>query len=470
MKVRATGLLLVVATLVNCGDKKPMTLFSGRRSFVVTSTLTVTGPAIDCGTGIALGCASDPSIGPASDASTGPAIDGGTGLSPTSQVFTLIVDGDQKTAIWAGASESSTLQPSADGFLLVRSPPILGLGNTPCGQTVYYKDLTVTFDASGGLSGHGSGLVETNNFGDYIHTPVAMSLVGVPDTVPPTLTLTGQNDDPTDPFNGVAVTSSEPLSAAPVLRSAEGDIVPVPANVSGGDLTYEFGGNVLLRYGEQYRVDLSGVSDLAGNAAVDNLTYTTRPPPPLVAPDGFESVTDAMLGDAQVLSDPADPIISGTRSLYIPPVPQGSRVLVALRLAIPPGATTISLAYRTVNADASSPGSAIGYASVGGRLSFGGLPNSSDAPATGVIGGTQVTLGPVTMATMPLPPDATDEIVIHYFVANPSTACAGPGLPTTTFPGLIIDDLRVSVGGDAGTPVDAGAYPTDAGRDADAHD
>jgi len=74
------------------------------------------------------------------------------------------------------------------------------------------------------------------------------------------------------------------------------------------------------------------------------------------------------------------------------------------------------------------------------------------------------------MATMPLPPDATDEIVIHYFVANPSTACAGPGLPTTTFPGLIIDDLRVSVGGDAGTPVDAGAYPTDAGRDADAHD
>ena len=134
MKVRATGLLLVVATLVNCGDKKPMTLFSGRRSFVVTSTLTVTGPAIDCGTGIALGCASDPSIGPASDASTGPAIDGGTGLSPTSQVFTLIVDGDQKTAIWAGASESSTLQPSADGFLLVRSPPILGLGTLPAGR------------------------------------------------------------------------------------------------------------------------------------------------------------------------------------------------------------------------------------------------------------------------------------------------------------------------------------------------
>ena len=43
-----------------------------------------------------------------------------------------------------------------------------------------------------------------------------------------------------------------------------------------------------------------------------------------------------------------------------------------------------------------------------------------------------------------VPPDATDEIILHYYVANGAadmySACGGPELPPT--PGIIIDDLR----------------------------
>ena len=60
----------------------------------------------------------------------------------------------------------------------------------------------------------------------------------------------------------------------------------------------------LLRYSDEYRVTLDGVTDLDGNAPPPTtaLAFTTRAPPPLVAEDGFESVTDATLGGAQVLS------------------------------------------------------------------------------------------------------------------------------------------------------------------------
>jgi hypothetical protein len=419
MKGRGAGLLLAVATLVNCGGQAPMAVPSGPRSFVVTSTLS--------------------------------ASDGSTSLSVTSHVFTLMVDGDQMTAIYGanGVGGSSVVQPSPDGFVFVTPPIYLPVVYGSCPTSVRYDDLTVTLDGSGGLHGHGTGLLQlptSSPIQPPNNTAVTMSLIGVPDTVPPVLTLYADGyDDPTDPFDSVTVWSSEPLSAPPVLRAAGGDAVAGGSSPSGVNLAFSFGGTVLRRYGEQYSIDISGVRDLAGNAAVasvpDDFTITTRPPPPLVAPDGFESVTDATLGGAQILSDPTDPIISGARSLYIPPVPLGSSVLVALRLAIPTGATTISLAYRSVNANAPTGMAELGFASVGGGLWVRDLDISSASTATGVIGGAQVTVGPVTMATMPLPPDSTNEIVIHYFAANLYNVCAG--IESPPIPGLIIDDLRV---------------------------
>ena len=64
-----------------------------------------------------------------------------------------------------------------------------------------------------------------------------------------------------------------------------------------------------------------GITDLAGNAPPPAARPPSppAPPPPLVAADGFESVTDATLGGAQVLSGAGAPVITGARSLYIPP-------------------------------------------------------------------------------------------------------------------------------------------------------
>ena len=93
-------------------------------------------------------------------------------------------------------------------------------------------------------------------------------------------------------------------------------------------------------------------------AAADHLlTFTTRAPPPLVAEDGFESVTDATLGGAQVLSGAGAPTIEGARSLYIPPATSiGGRVTqIALRLPILSGDTVLHFSDRSVN-----PGDAFG--------------------------------------------------------------------------------------------------------------
>ena len=91
----------------------------------------------------------------------------------------------------------------------------------------------------------------------------------------------------------------------------------------------------LLRYSDEYRVTLDGVTDLDGNAPPPTtaLTFTTRAPPPLVAEDGFESVTDTTLGGAQVLSGAGAPTIEGARSLYIPPAASVARAGHANRAA-----------------------------------------------------------------------------------------------------------------------------------------
>src|SRR4029078_4137633 len=129
---------------------------------------------------------------------------------------------------------------------------------------------------------------------------------------------------------------------------------------------------VLLRYGEAYRVDITGMSDFAGNAATGNLEFTTRAPLPLVADDGFESLTDTMLGGAQVLSGAGAPIINGTRSLYVPPgdaiAPGGPTTQMALRLAVAPGSKMVRFAYRAGNPGASQT-PYFSLASVGGSLS-----------------------------------------------------------------------------------------------------
>ncbi|HMF43564.1 MAG TPA: hypothetical protein VKQ32_22980 [Polyangia bacterium] len=392
-------------------------LFSGRRSFIVTSTLVPT--------------------------------DGGTTDFPLSHTFTMVIDGDKLTE-FSGQGPypiAAQLQPTAGGFRIVG---VFAFNLVPgcTGRDVNYSDVSFRFDPSGRLLGSASGKV-SHAFHGETGVAVTASLTGVDDTVPPTITFV-PGGDLTDPFLSFRVFASEPLQpdVLPILRAASGDtVVLTPSFDPAGFVALFYKPDVLLRYGETYNLDISGVRDFNGNAAVgstpDSLTYTTRPLPPLVAQDGFESVTDATLGGAEVLTGAGDPIISGARSLYVAPISAvgvpALTIQFALRLAVAPGDTVVRLTYRGVNPNALTTPEFV-VASVNGPIASASAvgPNGNGTFAT--IDGTQVLLGPIGTASIPLPQNVSGEIVIACWM-DATTLCNTP--QPTEISGIIIDDLRL---------------------------
>jgi len=269
----------------------------------------------------------------------------------------------------------------------------------------------------------------------------------VADPQPPTLTASG---DAVDPFASFSVVSTEPLppSAGAVLRGAGGETdALIPAGTMGSFVSAFQKPAKMLRYATQYQITVEGVTDFAGNAAIGGgLIFTTRPAPPLAPEDGFESATAAMFGGVQVLSEAGAPTITGTKSLYIPPAIFGSRAqpTLALRLQLATGDTVVRFAYRTVVSGASATISDFPYGiswmlgSESGKIGAPSLPIEAGAATTVMIGGAQVTLGPITTATLPLPPGAASEIVLQRSAQQPGSC----GLPLPTLTGIIIDDLR----------------------------
>ena len=379
-------------------------------------------------------------------------LDGGARASHT---FTMTLDADQRLAI-IGTPGSGGLVPieqTAGGGLRLRlgggftyafSVPVVGA----CGASLYYDDLSFVIDASGTLSGTGRGQRATFDPSGGTNVPATMILAGVPDADPPTLSLAA-GGDLADPWTPLWVVASEPLpfgQPAPVLRSTGGDFLSFAAQSDKAPLVVLFARPTrLLRFGDQYRVTFDGITDFAGHAPTStaSATFTTRAPPPLVAADGFESVTDETLGGARILSGAGAPTISGARSLYLPPVDSlgtGSTVTqFALRVPIAAGNTVVRFAYRTVN-----PGdtSNVYYvvASVGGPIGTAVLPadvGGATTPAT--IDQTAVTLGPIQTATIGLPASTYVEVVLARTASQP-TSCGGPA--PRPVPGLILDDLR----------------------------
>ena len=375
--------------------------------------------------------------------------DGGT-ANAISHTFTMMLDTDERVAIIGkdGDTEVVPVEQRATGGLHVVGTSRFGVFVPgACGGSLLYNALSFTVDASGAsLSGVGQG---TLTISDPVLTNTAaatMVLTGVRDTEPPTLTLSAAGDI-ADPWTPFWVISSEPLPGVqmrPPLESATGDIWGLDAPTGMDRFVRVLAKpSRLLRFNDQYRVRLDGITDLDGNPPPPTtaLTFTTRAPPPLVSEDGFESVTATTLGGAQVLSGAGAPTIEGARSLYIPPAASlpGRVTQVALRLPILPGNTVLRFAYRSVN-----PGDAFGVyfvvASVGGTIGTVTLPPDgagvTTTPAT--IDGTQVLLGPTTTATIGLPGDAHGEVVLARLAAQ-SSSCGGPAPPPV--PGLIIDDL-----------------------------
>ena len=101
---------------------------SGRRSFIVTSTLTLA-----------------------------PSPDAGVNDGSLSHVFTMVIDGDGWTAITGSGSYPylSRLEPAPGGFRLGRQP---GLTLNGAGS-VHYDNLTFRFDPAGQLLGTANGKV-----------------------------------------------------------------------------------------------------------------------------------------------------------------------------------------------------------------------------------------------------------------------------------------------------------------------
>ena len=361
----------------------------------------------------------------------------------------MTLDTDQRVAIIGkdGDTEVVPVEQQTAGVLHVVGTLRFGVFvPSACSSSLQYSALDFMIDPSGtSLSGSGQGTLTIYDpvLGNLI--AASMVLTGVRDTEPPTLTLSPAGDI-ADPWTAFWVISSEPLpgqQVRPVLRSATGDAMTLGAPTGMEAFVRVMAKpSRLLRYSDEYRVTLDGVTDLDGNPPTPTtaLTFTTRAPPPLVSEDGFESVTDTTLGGAQVLSGEGAPTIEGARSLYIPPAASiaGRVTQFALRLPILSGDTLLHFAYRTVN-----PGNAFGVyfvvASVGGTIGTVTLPpDDLGALTLATIGGTLFLLGPMMTATIGLPGDAHGEVVLARLAAQPYT-CGGPAPPPV--PGLIIDDL-----------------------------
>lgn len=369
------------------------------------------------------------------------------GARAPDHTFTIVLDADGQTAI-VGATGGGTLvtaQQIAPGRFRLRPFGIRTASCFPDGVT--YDDLTITIGANGKLTGNAAGEVSWSTSLDTSSSSRAtMSLTGVPDTQPPTLTVSFDGA-PTDPFSILSVSSSEPLppGAQAMLVSGSGDQFPL-LPTSGSAVVPTFSGpGTMLRPGEAYHVIVDGIADYAGNAAlVSNPSFTIGAAPVLIGEEGFESATGTMLGGAQILSGTDAPVLAGAQSLYIPPTngPFGPRWRVtqfAVRLTVAAGDTVVRFSYRHVNPYGGSDGTMFAVASIGGRFAWKSLSASTTTltPAS-IPGQGTVMLGPLVTAEIPLPSDAAGEVVFGRVVQ--SSLC---GLPPPPAAGIVIDDLRV---------------------------
>jgi hypothetical protein len=374
--------------------------------------------------------------------------EGGT----TSHTFTLTLDFSQRIAVIGtpGNGELVPFEQTSAGAVRLRFAGTLAFSvpvAAACGGAAIYEELSFVTDASGVLLGTGRGKQATYDPSGGTSTPATMVLVGTPDDEAPALTVSASSDL-ADPWASLWIVASEPLpgnQTPPALRSASGDVLVFESSPAGDPIFTVFERpRRLLRFGEQYRITTDGLTDFAGNHALwtNDTTFTTRAALPLIAQDGFESVTDDTLGGAQVISGAGAPTIAGARSLYVPPaasLASGFVTQLAVRVRVPSGSTTLRFAYRFVN-----PGETSGVyyliASVGGTIDNFSLPAAGGATTLATIGPDQVALAPTATASILLPDDARDEIVFVRIAAQ-AWSCGGPAAPPV--PGIIIDDLRV---------------------------
>jgi len=371
---------------------------------------------------------------------------------PPTNGFTLVVDTAARLAIAGGKGQGATVALTTTDGRTLRSTAgfTVGGGGGSVSERFQYDTFEVTL-TDGALAGTATGTASLSAGEQVLSAPFTATLAGRADETAPTLLAFGT---PTNPFDGFALIASEPLptSAAARLVADDGAAIDlVPALVDGAvPIVVGFSKpDVVLRAGQGYVVALDGLVDFAGN--VDRggqpLRLATFRDAPLAPEDGFESaVAGSELGGALVVSGEPLPAIAGTASLYVGSKLDTPRGVAAplfplgIRLARQAGDTTLRFTYRTV--DLTTTPSFLGLLWVGAEGGATG-PAISSFPSTGAV--ETLTIGAqtiyaraaVTMA-VPLPADASDDVLLVVAPATPSL-----GVFQTPPTGLLIDDVRL---------------------------
>ena len=266
----------------------------------------------------------------------------------------------------------------------------------------------------------------------YPYTAV-LEMTGVPDTAPPSL---GADRNDFDPLASLGFGASEPLPAGSAAELVGGGerVTLVPVSPEGTGVTTGFHREepMALRYGISYQLGITPWVDLAGNAGGAPPRLTTRPPPPLVPEDGFESATGSV-GGGMVIDDGSLPAIGGRRSVGLSAygvLPPGAGSRFTVRLAVTPGDRVVRVALRPMGVYEIPPpftgASTLRIAVPGGAITRAPLPGfermTTRHPMPGGAG--TIFLGEVRTVEIPLPAGVGAEIVFDMTL-RPGSLC-GP--------------------------------------------
>jgi hypothetical protein len=373
-------------------------------------------------------------------------------LPPTS-TFTLVLDVAAHRAIVGGAGQAAVVPvTSSDGRTFHVGKFSVGFPSNSCSGVTSLDYATLDLTLSGAtLRGKATGAGQVS-CGDCLFTvPFVADVAGVPDVTPPVL-VPATATVPTNAFLPFTLFASEPLPATATARltATDGSHVDLVPTILDGDPALVTGfskPDVVLSYGQGFVVAFDGLVDFAGQRGTADapLRLVAFSTPPLVAGDGFESVTAGQLGGATVIGAGGPlPPISGARSAYISPngslSPDGTLTGSALRvrLAVPAGVTKLRFSTRSV---ATFQGGGftgvVNVGSVGHGKATASIMTSGPGVQAAWPPNRTVFVTDVEAQELALPPDVTDEVLIDF-----DTSAFGCGLPLPPG-GLLIDDLRV---------------------------
>jgi hypothetical protein len=348
--------------------------------------------------------------------------------------FVVRIDPVRKTLLLATTSQAAEVAVhTGDGVTFQTDEPI-ALAWT-------FESLRVTVTEAGGLQGDGAFQVR-RVFGDIISSySGTVNLVGEPDHTGPN--FLGRE---LDPLQTMAMTSNEPLPAG-----TRGELVAGGERVSLEPIELAGSGLVLgfrkspwnLRFGTDYDLEVSPFVDLAGNEGGALAHFTTLPPPPLIAQDGFESATGT-LGAALIVGDGELPTLTGQRSVLVIP-PQNGQPLdhLLVRLQVAPGAKVVRASLRLVQrfkgqAEVSHVTVAVfvpGRSPVGAAIPPDAMVVET-LLATTLPGLAMLWVGDPFTVELPLAPGSREAV----FLAGGDGGSVD--LMKQTEPGLLIDDVR----------------------------